>query len=175
MLLDSKSTSPHIHNRLPVRKHSVSAFSSSWRSYRQNGFGEGHGFYWTGDTQSCDNDTTIQIINSIRYIGPRDTATPAVSVYSMRYHGGREQVVLTVAAANISIPVGSYLTSGRTSWTFFTGLNFDGNSTCIPAPTGSKNVAWNNYAGVVGSVARGCYEEATNNVQAFLTGEAAEY
>ena len=80
--------------------------------------------------------------------------------------GGEEHLVTGPASAFLPFEPKSYVTSGRSSWTFFSGSNFDGNSTCIPA--GPNDLKWDQYYGIVRSVVRGCGEEAIRNIRAFL-------
>jgi hypothetical protein len=88
-------------------------------------------------------------------------------LYSGVDFSSEEFYVERVAGANIPFHPRSFATTGNSSWTFFTGPTFDGNTTCVPA--NNSNFFWGyEYEGIVQSVARGCGIEAARNVKQYL-------
>jgi len=141
-----------------------------WCAYPSLDYIGGCGAYRNAETIACGNNAAINDRNSIRFVGGADTTAPAISLYAETSYVGTEYFVTSVAGANIPFQVKSFVTSGKTSWTFFSGPNFDGTSSCIPA-TASNVYRNSTYTGQVRSVSRGCGQHALDNVQNYLTQE----
>lgn len=95
---------------------------------------------------------------SLRFLGPLETTTPSISIYSGADYnsaGGTERTFTGLAANNFGfIPTAISLT-GRSSWTGFANENFSGNSTCFST---SELVAYLDISEImeIRSIVQGC-------------------
>lgn len=131
----------------------------SWRAFTEE--------HYSGDVQTiCDwigfgnPDITEAPINSgsIRYVGNRDMSGPAIWLFSETALNGRERIITTPAANDFGFTPRSFLTTGFSNWTFFTGTNFDGNTICFVSEQEIEPLynLQERYSGIR-SVLRGCF------------------
>jgi hypothetical protein len=106
-------------------------------------------------TRHCSNGE-FSSDQSLRYYGPPDFTTSAISLYNGSLPdlwAGNEIIVQAQAATNFAfIPTGIVLT-GTASWTTFTNNDFTGNTTCY---TGFQDVTSVRAQEPIHSLVKGC-------------------
>jgi hypothetical protein len=112
-------------------------------------------------------NAVLQNTKSIRFIGSLNTETTSVAVYSEKYAGGQE--VYTEGAGLINIPFEpkTFVTSGKSTWTFFENADLSGNATCFRSTYNvhmSQNFTNSLGLSQIGAVLRGCDSRATQFV-----------
>ncbi|XP_035712613.1 uncharacterized protein LOC118437575 [Folsomia candida] len=97
---------------------------------------------------------TLSTTLSLRHMGPLETTTPSVSIYSGPTSYGIERTFTALAGTNFGfIPTGLVLT-GRSSWTGFVNDDFTGNSTCFST---AELIGYTSLTGIeIRSLIQGC-------------------
>ncbi len=111
---------------------------------------------------------TIAGVKSLRYLGPINTTTPAISIYegtNGNSAGGREIVITGPAANGFDLEPVFYsflrvIITGRSSWTLFLNNDFSGNATCLIGTQEMQLFAMYNFK----SITRGCDSKWITNV-----------
>lgn len=88
-----------------------------------------------GETPRCNNRNDFGSFGSVRYLGPRDTRTKAITIYegTTSYGLGGEELVVT-GRAQTNFPmnqISRIILYGNSNWTVFNMDNFQGNSTQV--------------------------------------------
>ncbi|XP_035712157.1 uncharacterized protein LOC118437319 [Folsomia candida] len=114
------------------------------KSYCLQGYWEGYsgtdytisntlGFVSPDTTLLCWN-RTFPLTMSLRFMGPMETETPSVSIYSGTTYsatGGNERTFTGLSANNFGFVPTFMVFTGRSSWTGFVNDDFSGNSICF--------------------------------------------
>jgi len=114
----------------------------------------------------CINSTSIRNYNAIRHLGGSDITKPSISFYSRSNFWGEEILVEgVIGLANLGdFQPQSLATTGKSRWTLYSEPEFEGTAVCVLA--GHSNIFINrSFNGQVGSVVRGCAQEAQANVK----------
>lgn len=95
---------------------------------------------------------------SIRYAGNLDMSPQGIWLFSDTWLLGDERIITTPAANDFNFTPKSLLTTGYSSWTLFTGKNFDGVSTCFVSSSSEIEYLYTLNATLsnIQSVIRGC-------------------
>ncbi|XP_021951949.2 uncharacterized protein LOC110848907 [Folsomia candida] len=149
--------SPHYSVLLgEVKSHCYMGF---WRAFEQRNYTSSFTFGGgIANAQPRCGNIALATTLSLRYMGPLETTTPSVSIYSGPTPGaqldGIELTYTSLAATNFGFIPTNLVLTGRSSWTGFVNDDFTGNSTCFST---TELIRYTNLAGKeIRSLIQGC-------------------
>ncbi|XP_035707703.1 uncharacterized protein LOC110850121 [Folsomia candida] len=127
-----------------------------WQGFGGTGYTDGSTFAYNSGGMTCTN-TSVNSTMSMRFLGPLETTTPSVSIYSGSSYdpaGGTERIFTNLAANSFGFVPTYMALTGRSNWTGFINEDFSGNSTCFST---SELVAGISLEGIeIRSLVQGC-------------------